>query len=205
MGFSVQRELVKRGCECDAVAPAGIPRRPCKAVKSDRIDAADRAQYDADRLLTVVAVPGAQVEQDRNLLRSRQQLVRQPRSRAAFASKKWCAVTFSRCCGATACPTRARPNTIATDTRASLLWWERTVAASSGSLKVKLSPLLRQLRHLEALLVADGQAVEAQTESAQDREPVKALTCDWGSPGSVAGLRLSSSVSSLSVLLIRAT
>ncbi len=44
-------------------------------MKTDRLDATELAEFYANDLLTVVIEPDAQVEQDRDLLRSRQQLI----------------------------------------------------------------------------------------------------------------------------------
>ena len=77
VGFSLQRDLQGRGYHCEVVAPSSIPRRGGKAVKTDRIDATELAEFYANDLLTVVAAPEAQTEQDRDLLRSRQQLMQQ--------------------------------------------------------------------------------------------------------------------------------
>jgi transposase len=77
VGFSLQRDLKDRDYDCTVVAPSSIPRRAGKSVKTDRIDAAELAEFYANELLTVVAAPDAQLEQDRDLLRSRQQLVQQ--------------------------------------------------------------------------------------------------------------------------------
>ena len=53
----------------------------------------------AHGLLTVVAPPDAEVEQDRDLLRSRQRLIQH-----LFRQKgEICGVTFSHCCGVTGC------------------------------------------------------------------------------------------------------
>ena len=46
-------------------------------MKTDRTDAAELAEFYANGLLTIVKVPDAEVEQDRDLLRSRQQLMQQ--------------------------------------------------------------------------------------------------------------------------------
>ena len=51
------------------------PRRGGKALKTDRLDATALAEFYANGLLTVVTEPDAEVEQDRDLLRSRQQLI----------------------------------------------------------------------------------------------------------------------------------
>jgi len=66
-----------QGYDCVVVAPSSIPRRAGKSVKTDRIGAAELAEFYANDLLTVVEAPDAQLEQDRDLLRSRQQLIRQ--------------------------------------------------------------------------------------------------------------------------------
>ena len=77
VGFSLQRDLKDRGYHCEVVAPSSIPRRAGKSVKTDRIDATELAQFYANGLLTIVTSPDAQVEHDRDLLRSRQQLMQQ--------------------------------------------------------------------------------------------------------------------------------
>jgi transposase len=77
VGFSLQRGLNDRGYDCAVVAPSSIPRRLGKSAKTDGIDAAELAEFYANDLLTVVSAPDAQLEQDRDLLRSRQQLMQQ--------------------------------------------------------------------------------------------------------------------------------
>ena len=77
VGFSLQRDLHNKSYDCVVVAPSSIPRRGGKSVKTDRIDAAELAEFYANGLLTIVKVPDAKVEQDRDLLRSRQQLMQQ--------------------------------------------------------------------------------------------------------------------------------
>jgi transposase len=59
-------------------------------------------------------------------------------------------------------------------------WVERTVEGCSGSLKVNLSLLLRQLRSLDDILAVYGEEVEALAVTPQYREPVRALTCYKG-------------------------
>ena len=76
VGFSLQRDLRGRGFECEVMAPSSIARRAGKAVKTDRIDAKERVEIYASDLLTTVAPPDAQTEQDRVRFRSKPQLVR---------------------------------------------------------------------------------------------------------------------------------
>ncbi|NOX51875.1 MAG: IS110 family transposase [Gammaproteobacteria bacterium] len=77
VGFSLQRDLNDRGYHCEVVAPSSIPRRGGKAVKTDRIDATELAEFYANGLLTIVTAPDVEIEHDRNLLRSRQRLIQQ--------------------------------------------------------------------------------------------------------------------------------
>ena len=57
IGFTLQRDLEEKGIHCDVVAPSSIPRQGGKAVKTDRIDATQLAQFYANDLLTIVQVP----------------------------------------------------------------------------------------------------------------------------------------------------
>lgn len=77
VGYSLQRDLAEKGYRCEVVAPTSIPSPRGKQIKTDRIDAAQLAQFYANGLLTFVSVPEPQREQDRDLLRSRQKLLQQ--------------------------------------------------------------------------------------------------------------------------------
>jgi transposase len=77
IGYTLQRDLVKHGYHCDVVAPSSIPSPRSKQIKTDRIDAAQLAQFYANDLLTIVSIPEPEQEQDRDLLHSRQKLVAQ--------------------------------------------------------------------------------------------------------------------------------
>ncbi len=52
IGFTLQRDLASQGYHCDVVAPSRIPRVGGKAITTDRIDAAQLAQFYANGLLT---------------------------------------------------------------------------------------------------------------------------------------------------------
>ena len=75
VGYSLQRDLIGQGFHCDVVAPTSIPSPRGKAIKTDRIDAGYRAPFYANGWLTIVQPPDAEQEQDRDLLRSRQNLL----------------------------------------------------------------------------------------------------------------------------------
>ena len=77
IGYTLQRDLAEKGYPCEVVAPTGIPPPRSKPIKTDRIDAAQLAQFYVNDLLSVVSVPDLQLEQDRDLMRSRQHLLQQ--------------------------------------------------------------------------------------------------------------------------------
>ena len=172
VGFSLQRDLAERGYICEVVAPSSIPRRSGKLVKTDRIDAAELAEYYAKGLLSIVAPPDAQMEQDRDLLRSRQRLIQQRsdmrrhvhallrrngmhyKSEAQQQKTYWRTYHYS--------------------------WLERTVEECAGSLRANLRMLLQQLRSFDETLGAYDEEIELLAKSPRYRESVQALTCYKG-------------------------
>lgn len=77
LGFSLYRELRKKGYFVEVIAPSLIPEIKAKKVKTDKIDAQKLARYYSNDLLTVVHVPTIENEADRDLLRTRKFLVGQ--------------------------------------------------------------------------------------------------------------------------------
>jgi transposase len=171
VGFSLQRELAERGYPCEVVSPSSIPRRAGKAVKTDRIDAAELAEYYANGLFSVVAEPDAEIEQDRDLLRSRQRLIQQQGDlrRHILSLLRRNGLHYKAAC---ASKTHWRTHHYG--------WLDRTIADCTGSLKVNLSLLLRQLKNLDEILAAYGVQVEALAVNSRYEAPVKALTCYKG-------------------------
>ncbi len=171
VGFSLQRDLQARGYVCEVVAPSSIPRRSGKSVKTDRIDAADLAEFYANGLLTIVAEPDSEVEQDRDLLRSRQRLIQQQGDlrRHILSLLRRNGLHYKAEC---ASKTHWRTHHYG--------WLDRTIADCTGSLKVNLSLLFRQLKHLDEILAAYGDEVDALAVTPRYQEPVKALTCYKG-------------------------
>lgn len=77
LGFSLYRELTKRGYFCEVIAPSLIPEMPGKRVKTDRIDSKKMAMYYSNGQLTGVHVPTSEEEMTRDLVRSRKFMGRQ--------------------------------------------------------------------------------------------------------------------------------
>lgn len=79
-GFVIQRHLIARGIECEVVAPSSIPKRSGDRVKTDRRDAMMLARLSRSGDLTAVRVPGAADEAVRDLVRAREDAVRECRN-----------------------------------------------------------------------------------------------------------------------------
>ncbi len=171
VGFSLQRDLNDRGYDCEVVAPSSIPRRGGKAVKTDRIDAMELAQFYANGLLTIVTAPAVEIERDRDLLRSRQRLVQQQGSlrRHILSLLRRNGYHY-----------KAESERKTHWQKHHYGWLDRTTDGCSGSLKMNLSLLLRQLESLDEILLAYGEEVEALAATPRYRESVEALVCYKG-------------------------
>jgi len=77
IGYSLCRFLQKYGVHCDVIAPSLIPIKTGTRVKTDRLDAAKLAEYYAKDLLTPIYIPNEKDEEVRDILRSRNFLVKQ--------------------------------------------------------------------------------------------------------------------------------
>ena len=67
-------------------------------------------------------------------------------------------------------------------------WLERTIEGCTGSLKVNLSLLFRQLKNMDEILAACGAEVEVLAVAPRYEEPVKALTCYFFWKGGIKNL-----------------
>jgi transposase len=79
-GFVIWRHLATKGIACDVVAPSSIPKRAGDRVKTDRRDALMLARLSRSGEFTPVRVPGAADEAVRDLVRAREDAVRECRS-----------------------------------------------------------------------------------------------------------------------------
>lgn len=79
-GFVIWRHLAAQGLPCDVVAPSSIPKRSGDRVKTDRRDAMMLARLSRSGDLTAVRVPGAADEAVRDLVRAREDAVRECRN-----------------------------------------------------------------------------------------------------------------------------
>jgi transposase len=171
IGFTLQRDLTQRGYACEVVAPTHIPSPRGKQIKTDRIDASQLAQYYANGLLTVVSVPDAQQEQDRDLLRTRQKLMEQRTElrRHLQALLRRHGLHYKE---------EAKSKTHWT--KQHYHWLECAIETTSGSFHANLTLLLHQLKNLNGILAKYDEQIEALAASPRYQAPVQALTCYKG-------------------------
>src|ERR1035441_9314587 len=81
-GFVLQRHFSSLGWHCDVVAPSSIPRPSGERIKTDRRDAMKLARLARSNDLAVVRVPGPADEAVRDLVRARDDAVREQRNRS---------------------------------------------------------------------------------------------------------------------------
>lgn len=79
-GFVIRRHLAAQGLACEVVAPSSIPKRSGDRVKTDRRDAILLARLARAGELSAVRVPDAADEAVRDLVRAREDAVRECRS-----------------------------------------------------------------------------------------------------------------------------
>ena len=79
-GFVIWRHLTALGQSCDVVAPSSIPKRSGERIKPDRRDAMLLARLDRSGDLTAVRIPGPADEAVRDLVRARDDGVRECRN-----------------------------------------------------------------------------------------------------------------------------
>ncbi len=77
-GLVIWRPLRALGLACEVVAPSWIPKRSGERVKTDRRDAIMPARLSRAGELTAVRVPGAADEAARDVVRAREDAVRDP-------------------------------------------------------------------------------------------------------------------------------
>lgn len=80
LGYTLCRKLRAGGFWCDVIAPSMIPQQPGYQQKTDRIDCRKLAEYYSNGQLTTVTVPDETDERVRDLVRSRNFVMRQLRA-----------------------------------------------------------------------------------------------------------------------------
>jgi len=171
VGYCLQRDLMSHDIHCDVVSPSSIPSPRGKAIKTDRIDAGYLAQFYANDLLTIVQPPDEEQEQDRDLLRSRQKVLQQ-----RTQLRKHLQAVLRR----SGLHYKAQTQYKSHWTKHHYWWLARTIDGLSGSLKVNLELLLRQIKGLNEILAEYGQQIEVLANTPRYHRAVQSLTCYKG-------------------------
>lgn len=171
LGFSLQRDLTKYNFDCEVIAPSSIPRVNGNQIKTDRIDAGKLAQFYASGLLTIVTVPDEDTETDRDLMRSRQYVLRQlvelrvhiqsllRRNGIHYKSETKAASHWSKL---------------------HISWLEKRIDGLQGTLRINLKLLFQQMKWLMHTLAEYGKEVDKLATSEKYKEKVKSLVCYHG-------------------------
>jgi transposase len=171
IGFSLARDLAQHGLVCDVIAPGSIPRVHGNQVKTDRIDAAKLAQFHANGILSTVTIPDESLEKDRDLLRSREFVLRE------LSEVRTHIQSLLRRNGRNF---KSETGAKSHWTKTHLSWIDRVINESSGSFKLNLTLLLQQLRWHEQTLEMYDEAVEQLAISPTYEKKVQALTAYRG-------------------------
>jgi len=76
-GFNIQRELALQGIDCEVIHPADVPTSDKeKRQKTDKIDSRKLARMCKNNDMKGIYVPDIELQEERNLLRARQKIVR---------------------------------------------------------------------------------------------------------------------------------
>src|ERR671919_1007658 len=168
IGYILQRDIVEAGYACEVVAPTSIPSPRGRQIKTDRIDASQLAQFYANGLLSIVNVPEQEQEHDRDwlqyLLQQQTELRRHMQALLRRGGLHYKADTQNKTHW----------------TKHHYGWLDRTIDGLSGSLKVNLELLLRQLKGLTSIVAEYDQQIEALAKTPRYERPVQALSCYKG-------------------------
>jgi transposase len=129
------------------------------------------AQFYANDLLTIVQPPDEEQEQDRDLLRSRQKVLQQ-----RTQLRKHLHAVLRR----SGLHYKAETGHKSHWTKVHFFWLARTIDGLSGSLKVNLELLLRQLKGFDEVLIEYGQKIDELASSSRYQQAVHSLTCYKG-------------------------
>lgn len=172
IGYSLCRFLRKSGIHCDIIAPSLIPVKSGSRVKTDRLDALKLAEFYAKELLTPIYIPDESDEEIRDVLRSRNFLVRQRKrlkTHILSACKRY-AIDFKAESG---------KKTHWTDQHIS--WLKKRIGELERPIcKTDIELLLAQYTSLcESIEKLDFEIIRV-TEHERYKKPAEALTCFRG-------------------------
>ena len=168
LGFTLQRDLTKAGYHCDVISPSSIPRVHGNQVKTDRVDAGKLAQFYASGILSIVPVPDAETETDRDLMRSRQFILHQLAEVRTHIQSLLRRNSFHY---------KAETKNVSHWTKHHICWIERKIEEGTGSFKTNLKLLYQQMKWLNHTLSDYGVAVDELATTERYKKQVDSLVC----------------------------
>lgn len=171
LGFSLYRDLEKRGFQCEVIAPSLIPRVPGKQVKTDKIDCMELARFYSQGLLTTVQVPSFVQEQHRDLLRSRNFLKDQVKALKNHITSM---------CKRVGLNYRIETGSISYWTTQHWVWLKSKASEQPECRKHNLSLLIIQLQQNESTINLYDEEITRLSTTEPYEQKVKALGCFRG-------------------------
>lgn len=171
IGFTLKRDLESAGFDCVVVAPSSIPRTHGSQVKTDRVDAGKLAQYYAAGILTIVTVPEKEMESDRDLMRTRQFILHQ------LAEVRTHIQSLLRRNGLNY---KSETGNKSHWTKHHMVWIEKQIKESFGSLKKNLELLIQQMKWLKHTLTEYDKSAEELAKTEKYQKKVNSLICYHG-------------------------
>lgn len=171
IGYTLQRDLAKNNFDCVVIAPSSIPKVHGNQIKTDRIDAGKLAQFYASGLLTIVTVPEKETECDRDLMRSRQYVLRQ------LVELRVHIQSLLRRNGI---HYKAETKAATHWSKHHLGWLEQKIDDLHGSLKINLKLLFQQMKWLMHTMSEYAKEIDELAATEKYKEKVRSLTCYHG-------------------------
>ncbi len=163
-GYDTYRLLQSLGVSCDVIAPALIPRRAGRRIKTDRLDARNLARLHRAGELTAIRVPSRSEEALRDLIRVREDL-KDDRRRAQQRIKGFLLRQGRRC------PGNSKGWSAKFDS------WVRAQRFEDGAAQLAFDHYLQARGARAVQLAAIDSEIEAAVSAAPLAEPVGHLRC----------------------------
>lgn len=173
LGFSLQRDLTKRGLCCEVIAPSLVPVIPGDRVKTNRLDCEKLAVHLSKDDLTKVHIPTAEEEAVRDLVRGRKFLTTQLRRHKQYT------LSFCRRQGwdyRGECGTKS-----SYWTGPHFVWLERFIKSAEPAVnRFTLGSAVDQVKHVQVQIECFEKEITRLAEGPFYRQKVGALLCFRG-------------------------
>ena len=174
LGYSLQRDLEKKGYVCEVIAPSLIPETAGRKIKTNKIDCRKLATYYSQGNLTSVYIPDKKEETMRDLMRSRNFLQDQ------IKRLKKHITSMCRRMGLNYREEIESPRA-AYWTQMHRDWLSKRIKENKYKVfKLNLSVLLNELSNMESSLELYNAEIEMICERPKYKKSVKALSCYRG-------------------------